>query len=603
MNLPRGFLLHNGKYRLTNVIGQGGFGITYKGVLRTEVRGDLGAIKTQIPICVKEYFFKDYCYRDNDTYAVKIHSETGKTFFDKFKEKLIKEAKILSEVHHPHIVNVLEVFEENNTAYIVMQYIEGKSLKELVEEKGILPEEQALKYIHQIGEALQFVHNKQILHLDVKPSNILINKADNAFLIDFGVSKRFGIEQEETSTTLLTLSKGFASVEQYDDEGIQNFTPHPDIYSLGATLYYLLTAKIPTESILRATRPLIKPREFNPAINEQTEAAILKSMEVVPANRYASIADMMEALGIPIDPQTQQVIDNATNDSDETQVISIHHPKGKEKDNEQTLVNTHQSQPEEKKKKKRSKPVLYTFLVILLLGGAYALYHGVTAAGNNRRAQTGVATPDSTETETGLIAGTTAQPVTTPSSTTPQTTTPGTSNQQNTHEQTTPADNPGSNEQPADTTTEGENDSSSEATGNESIVTADAYNALLASAKEKINRGGLDDLNHAEKELQQAKNINNSEEINNLLKQIVDKRLSHYEILMPFSNESTLTIVKKLSNNLYGAINKEGIEVIDCKYVFQSLGDNLNNRNFEREDGSYDIYDSEGKSKGTGVMF
>lgn len=170
-------------------------------------------------------FFKDYCYRDEETFAVKVHSETGRALFEKFKEKLIKEAKILSDVHHPHIVNVLEVFEENDTAYIAMEYIQGYSLKYLLEKEGRLSENTVLFYTHQIAHALQFVHEKSILHLDIKPSNILIDKDDNARLIDFGVSKRYDLFQQETSTTMLTLSKGFASVEQYDDEGTQNFSP------------------------------------------------------------------------------------------------------------------------------------------------------------------------------------------------------------------------------------------------------------------------------------------------------------------------------------------------------------------------------------------
>ena len=204
MNLPDGHLLQNGKYRLTHVVGQGGFGITYRGVWYTEVKGSLGTVKTEVPICVKEYFFKDYCYREPGSQAVKVHSETGKVLFNKFKEKLIKEAKILSEVHHPYIVNVLEVFEENNTAYIAMEYISGFSLKYMLEKNGILPEATVLKYVRQIGEALQFVHDKSILHLDIKPSNILIDKNGNARLIDFGVSKRYDIEQEETSTTTVS---------------------------------------------------------------------------------------------------------------------------------------------------------------------------------------------------------------------------------------------------------------------------------------------------------------------------------------------------------------------------------------------------------------
>ena len=86
MNLPDGHLLQNGKYRLTHVVGQGGFGITYRGVWYTEVKGSLGTVKTEVPICVKEYFFKDYCYREPGSQAVKVHSETGKVLFNKFKE-------------------------------------------------------------------------------------------------------------------------------------------------------------------------------------------------------------------------------------------------------------------------------------------------------------------------------------------------------------------------------------------------------------------------------------------------------------------------------------------------------------------------------------
>ena len=174
MNLPNGYLLQNGKYKLTQVVGQGGFGITYKGVWFTEVRGALGTIHTEVPVCIKEFYFKDYCDRDPQTYAVTVHSETGIQFFDKFREKLIKEAKILSDVHHPYIVNVLEVFEENHTAYIVMEYIAGQSLKSKLEKEGVLPEPCVLNYVRQIGEALQFVHEKHILHLDIKPSNILV---------------------------------------------------------------------------------------------------------------------------------------------------------------------------------------------------------------------------------------------------------------------------------------------------------------------------------------------------------------------------------------------------------------------------------------------
>lgn len=374
MNLPNGHLLQNRKYRLTHVVGQGGFGITYKGVWFTEVKGPLGTIKTEVPICVKEYFFKDYCYRDPDSFEVKVHSETGRALFEKFKEKLIKEAKILSDVHHPHIVNVLEVFEENNTAYIAMEYISGNSLKYMMDKEGVLPEARVLRYVHQIGEALQFVHEKNVLHLDIKPSNILIDQSGKARLIDFGVSKRYDIEQQETSTTMLTLSKGFASIEQYDNEGTQNFSPCPDIYSLGATIYNLLTGKIPTESILRATRPLPAPRELNPAISPKTEAAIIKAMEIVPADRFQSVSEMLAALDFP-EAEEEEIKKDISSpeyfEEDETTILfTTRLPQSKTDEGDETVLNN-VDLPSIPKKKKR-KVTLISLLIIIFASIASA---------------------------------------------------------------------------------------------------------------------------------------------------------------------------------------------------------------------------------------
>ncbi len=357
MNLPNGHVLQNGKYRITHVIGQGGFGITYKGVWYTEVKGSLGTVQTEVPICIKEYFFKDYCYREAESFAVKVHSETGRVLFDKFKEKLIKEAKILSEVHHPHIVNVLEVFEENGTAYIAMEYIPGCSLKYMMDREGILPEPKVLRYVRQIGEALQFVHEKNILHLDIKPSNILIDSSGKARLIDFGVSKRYDIEQQETSTTMLTLSKGFASIEQYDNEGTQSFSPCPDIYSLGATMYNLLTGKIPTESILRATRPLQNPSELNRNISPKTEAAIIKAMQIIPADRFQTVDEMMAALDFPAEEEIPanelQNTDGQEADGETTVIHPNEQSPLNEEDEDRTIINSEEiiSQPSKKKRK------------------------------------------------------------------------------------------------------------------------------------------------------------------------------------------------------------------------------------------------------------
>jgi len=298
MYLKQGHCLHNDKYRLLNVLGEGGFSLTYRGAWKTEVQGNLGKVPTFIPVCIKEYFFKDHCFRNTLTGFVETNSETGKEIFYKNKEKIIKEARILAEVHHPNVVNVLEVFKQNNTVYIVMEFISGRSLKHEVEQYGVFDEEKLKKNICVVGRALNYVHEKNILHLDIKPSNILLDNNNNPKLIDFGISKKYDLSNDqETSTTLLAASKGFASIEQYDSEGIQSFSPCPDIYSLGATMYYLVTGHVPTESILRSTKGLQNPREINPNISEKTENVILKAMALNASERYQTVMELLLDLG------------------------------------------------------------------------------------------------------------------------------------------------------------------------------------------------------------------------------------------------------------------------------------------------------------------
>ena len=617
MNLPNGHLLQNGKYKLTHVVGQGGFGITYKGVWYTEVKGPLGTVQTEVPVCIKEYFFKDYCYRDADSLAVCVHSATGKQLFDKFKEKLIKEARILSEVHHPYIVNVLEVFEEHNTAYIAMEYIDGYSLKSLLGKEGMLPEQQAIRYIRQIGEALQFVHEKSILHLDVKPSNILIDKQGNARLIDFGVSKRYDIEQEETSTTLLTLSKGFAAIEQYDNEGIQQFSPCPDIYSLGATLYNLLTGKIPTESILRATRPLKRPRELNPAISEQTEAVILRAMQIIPADRYASIEELLAQLPKSTFAPTSQADTSApapSTEEEETLLVSSgSHPSASPTDEDETIVNTPSSpltQKPEQVSVQPAKPARFKRVAVLLIGfvalvsAAFAIFWQQEAVeihpeNSSLQAETlpteSPATPSKEEEEPTLTEEMTAEtadkediaqtnkPETTAVTSKPMTQTGP--KQEAKRPTATPAKPLDSQPTPA------------------SMNVESRYQALLQSGKAKLAKA---DFAGAKADLTQAKEAKLTEEVVRLLiqcdegveRQQIADRIAQYEEKMAFG---PYKIVRKKSNNKYGAIDTKGQERIPCKYL--SVGIAEQGRAFERPDNLFDIYNTDGKLVGEGLSY
>ena len=617
MNLPNGHLLQNGKYKLTHVVGQGGFGITYKGVWYTEVKGPLGTVQTEVPVCIKEYFFKDYCYRDADSLAVCVHSATGKQLFDKFKEKLIKEARILSEVHHPYIVNVLEVFEEHNTAYIAMEYIDGYSLKSLLGKEGMLPEQQAIRYIRQIGEALQFVHEKSILHLDVKPSNILIDKQGNARLIDFGVSKRYDIEQEETSTTLLTLSKGFAAIEQYDNEGIQQFSPCPDIYSLGATLYNLLTGKIPTESILRATRPLKRPRELNPAISEQTEAVILRAMQIIPADRYASIEELLAQLPQSTFAPTSQAGASApapSTEEEETLLVSSGgHPSASPTDEDETIVNTPSSpltQKPEQVSVQPAKPARFKRVAVLLIGfvalvsAAFAIFWQREAVeihpeNSSLQAETlpteSPATPSKEEEEPTLTEEMTAE--TADKEDVAQTNKPETAAV--TSKPTTQTGPKQEAKRPTATPAKPLDSQPTPA----SMNVESRYQALLQSGKAKLAKA---DFAGAKADLTQAKEAKLTEEVVRLLiqcdegveRQQIADRIAQYEEKMAFG---PYKIVRKKSNNKYGAIDTKGQERIPCKYL--SVGIAEQGRAFERPDNLFDIYNTDGKLVGEGLSY
>lgn len=594
MNLPNGHTLQNGKYRISHVIGQGGFGITYKGVWYTEVKGALGTVQTEIPICIKEYFFKDYCYRDPDSFAVKVHSETGKTLFHKFKEKLIKEAKILSDVHHPHIVNVLEVFEEHNTAYIAMEYISGCSLKYMMEKEGVLPEKKVLKYIHQIGEALEFVHEKSILHLDIKPSNILIDSTGNARLIDFGVSKRYDIEQQETSTTLLTLSKGFASIEQYDDEGILNFSPCPDIYSLGATMYNLLTGKIPTESILRATRPLLAPSEYNQNITSKTEEAILKAMQIIPEDRFQTIKEMMDVLDISIEENEVNKWEEVYNskEEDETTVLNVRDSSfsNEEEDDDITIVKREEEDSNVVFDKKRGKRGLLGSIVLIFILGICFVFIWIKKDKKN------VPNPNS-----DLII----ESVNKDSITHFYAETIDLKEKEDTsilqdngkkiiETKQTKKENIDSLSSYEKKEVKLEKQQQPQVELEVEDVILKKYADLIASGKNKME---LSDFENAKVDFNKAKELKITEEVIRLLilcsekeaeKKLADKK-AQYEIKKNFGN---FTIVRKKTTQLYGAIDADANEKIPCKYL--NVGITENGRAFERQDGLFDIFNIEG---------
>lgn len=231
--LKQGNLLQEGKYRIESILGQGGFGITYNAF----------QVALNRRVAIKEFFMKEYCERDADTSHVTLGTAGSMETVNRFKEKFMKEAALIAQFDNPHIVRIYDIFEENGTAYYVMEFLEDRWSQ--LGKEGT-PWGLSLNIIRQIGDGLSYIHAQNVLHLDVKPSNILFRK-DCAVLIDFGISKRYDAEGGQTSSTPVGISKGYAPLEQYN-QGVQKFMPATDVYSLGATLYKLLTGKTPPEA-------------------------------------------------------------------------------------------------------------------------------------------------------------------------------------------------------------------------------------------------------------------------------------------------------------------------------------------------------------------
>lgn len=240
MELKPETYLQAGKYRIVSTLGNGGFGITY---LAEQVM-------TERKVCIKEFFPKSLLARESDSSFVKVLSNEFVDDSARFKAKFIKEAKTIASLDHPNIIHIYDSFEENGTAYYVMEYVEGESLSYVVKRAGALSEAEAVGYIRAIADALGYIHKHRIMHLDIKPGNIMLRERDNrAILIDFGLSKHYDEHSgEATSTTPVGVSHGYAPMEQYKRGGVKEFSPETDIYSLGATLYYLVTGVTPPDA-------------------------------------------------------------------------------------------------------------------------------------------------------------------------------------------------------------------------------------------------------------------------------------------------------------------------------------------------------------------
>ena len=283
MNLPVGTLLRGGTYRIVRFIDSGGFGRTY----------EAEHLMLQKRVAIKEFFVKDFCARNENTSYVVVGIKSKEPLVDKLKSKFVDEARAVSRFRHAGIVQVSDVFEENGTAYYVMDYIEGSSLKDIVRSEGPLSERRALKYIFQVADALKYVHEHNRLHLDVKPGNIMVDGSDNAILIDFGTSKQYDEVSGENTSTLLGHTPGYAPPEQMS-KSVMNFLPATDIYALGAALYNLLTGKTPPDANDRISGTMLDP--LPASVSDCVRRAVEESMRLNKSQRPQCIEEFLAIL-------------------------------------------------------------------------------------------------------------------------------------------------------------------------------------------------------------------------------------------------------------------------------------------------------------------
>jgi len=286
LSLPLGTKLFGGKYSVGKVLGQGGFGITYMGADTVLSR----------PVAIKE-LFPEGCQRNGTTVQP---TRIPPSDFSSMKQKFLDEAKLLASLNHPGIVKVYDFFEENNTAYMVMEYLRGKSLAKLVEERGgALSEQEAVGYILKVCEALDVVHKAGYLHRDIKPENIIVCGDGRVVLVDFGAARSFMAGRTGKMTVILT--PGFAPLEQYAEQAKRG--AYTDIYALGATLYYLLTGQVPVSAADRFSGVELKSvREINGRVSRQVEEAVMKAMAMRVEERPQSVEEFVKLLTSPSVP-------------------------------------------------------------------------------------------------------------------------------------------------------------------------------------------------------------------------------------------------------------------------------------------------------------
>lgn len=290
--LKQGSTLKNGKYKIVKTLGQGSFGITYLAQTHVSMNGQLGKMDVTVNVAIKEFFMSDLNNRASDGTNVE---RTSSTLVKNYMRKFRREAENLAKLHHLNIVRVLEVFDENNTTYYVMEYVDGETIDDYIKAKGGLSETEALQITQDVCAALSYMHEHNMLHLDLKPKNIMRNSDGKIFLIDFGLAKQYTENGEpESSTTIGLGTPGYAPIEQAHYKGDGSLPVTLDIYALGASLFKMLTGKTPPDSsrVLNEGLPLSQLRSAD--VSDRTIAIVEKAMAPMKKERFQTIKELLQ---------------------------------------------------------------------------------------------------------------------------------------------------------------------------------------------------------------------------------------------------------------------------------------------------------------------
>ena len=302
--LQVGTILH-GTYKIESYLASGGFGNTY---LAKNIEFDE-------TYAIKEFFVKGVCQRDGNSTTISVSNAENTNSFEQQREKFKKEARRLRSLSNPHIVKVYDLFEENGTAYYVMDYVDGENLSaRLKRTNAPLAESEVRNYLNQILDGLEAIHNEGMFHLDIKPANIMVDSHDVVKLIDFGASKQQSTVGGATMSTGISYTNGYAPSEQMA-QSYDKFGPWTDFYALGATVYKLLTNQDPP-SVSDLSEDETEDKHLAlpmPNVSEEMKKLVVWMMQVNRLKRPKNVGEIRRILQQP---------SVATSNNEETKAFS-----------------------------------------------------------------------------------------------------------------------------------------------------------------------------------------------------------------------------------------------------------------------------------------